>query len=642
MGLKQFSLLFFLFILGLSQLTALRLVSAQEPQYLEDILEQAEDEEAGNADWLEYLWELRENPLDLNTASIYELNRIPFLSTRLTGNIIKHRRTVSGFKNLDELKNIDGFDEELLEALRPFVTVKKPAIPTKIVYRFKSRVESPSRRGFRENIYQDPLFLQHRVLFSTGSGFSGGILWEKDAGEENYFDFGSYHIRYRKAGKPYSILVGDYQVRIGCGLASWSAYGMPLSAAAIPVRAETESAFTGNRSSNEIGYLRGIALQTQIRRSAQLQFFYSKRNLDANFSDDGRSVTSLYASGLHRTETEKSKIGVLQENLWGISAQKEFSALRFQLSTILTRLTHPYQDYGTSYHHLSLSYNWSNGAVRPGGELALFQGKFPAIQQYLYFNEGKMKYEMAAYYYHPEYLALRGRAFGSLGAMPMNKAGAAIFLAYRISAGTQIGGYMHYSRKLLDYEANPFLDRNYNLEIRQRFGSLWFKIQYWQKYRENDVEDAYELNKRLRGARLGIGLKLDKNLNFQNRVEIRWADPMTANSRYYGTSLFHHVNWQATRRVKIVLRWTSFDIPDYDLRIYEFEPDLPGSFRISMLNDRGYKWLALIRLKPNDHIQFDLKYQQRYYPDLASIGSGYDEIDANRLHDFRISVIWKY
>ncbi|MEJ2051836.1 MAG: hypothetical protein P8Y60_18750, partial [Calditrichota bacterium] len=50
---------------------------AQEEDLLESILQQLEDADAENSDWLEYFWELTENPLDLNQASEYDLAKIP-------------------------------------------------------------------------------------------------------------------------------------------------------------------------------------------------------------------------------------------------------------------------------------------------------------------------------------------------------------------------------------------------------------------------------------------------------------------------------------------------------------------------------------------------------------------------------------
>lgn len=613
----------------------------QESEYINTILELAEDEDAENVDWLEYLWELRENPLNLNEADISDLTRIPFLPPSLSRRIITYRDKHGQIGSLEELLELDGMSSEMIEALRPFAVVEKTSVKH-FIYRLKFKREFPNRRGFEEGIYSGPYYLQHRLIFQIGKKYAGGILWEKDPGEENLFDYGSYHIRYRDPGDRWSVLAGDYQLRAGCGLMLWSPYGLPLSAAAVPFLPETSSPLSGNRSSSENGFLRGAALNFKSIWFDGLTLYYSHRKLDATFSPEGEVIRSLYNSGLHRTANEKNKIGILDEELYGVILNKQLAFAGFQIGALQSHLHPGYRDQGPSQNHVSLSYTATGGAVKPAGEIVLYQGKFPAVQQFLYFSTDRIKYEIAGYYYHPRYLALRGRALGSLSRSPGNRAGASLLFYFKPVPHTALSGYVHLYRTLYDSESNPFTRRDFFLEARRKVFNQWFAVQYRQKYRENDIDTATEWEKRIHQLRLEVKLDVHRKLDMRTRLEIHWAKPLEPLQRFYGFSLFHQVQWHLQKGFRLITRWTHFHVPDFDLAIYEYEPDLPGSFRTVMLNGRGYKWLFLLRWKPSPVWQFDLKYQQRFYPDQEVYGSGLDRLETNRIHDLRLAIIWRY
>jgi hypothetical protein len=82
-------------------------------------------------------------------------------------------------------------------------------------------------------------------------------------------------------------------------------------------------------------------------------------------------------------------------------------------------------------------------------------------------------------------------------------------------------------------------------------------------------------------------------------------------------------------------RWTQFEIPDYDYRLYEFENDLPGNFRNVLLNSRGFKWFFLISYKFVSKWNVALKYRETHYPDEVILGSGLDTVLGNRRREVR-------
>jgi len=633
-----------LFFLALSVLllSTWQFTFAQEAEIIESIIQQLEDADIEDADWLEYFWELAENPLDLNKASEYDLARIPFLAQDVIDDIIRLRRKKGELQSLDELLQIDNFSPELLEALRPFITVKRKFLSPKFIYRAQSRMESPARIGFIDKFQGNRLYLQNRLLFNINPNLNGGIIWEKDPGEENYFDYGSFFLAYSHPAQKFNLLIGDYQLKIGSGTSFWSTYGSPVSGRILPLLPKTRTPFSGNRSTNEIGYLRGVGMSYAIREDIDISLFYSNNKIDATTTSDGLLISNLYSTGLHRFDTEENKRNILSESIVGFASNWKINRTNLQFSVVRSDYRPDFIASPGAMVHTGLSYIYQGDQLIPAGEYTLFNGKYPAVHQYLYFPGDKFKYEVAAYYYHPQYFSVRGRALGSFSDTPGNKSGVALMAWYQLANNWILNGTIHVYRENYQVNDNLFTRKDYQFELLWKPGGHSLKIQYLRKYRENELTVFPDQELKVNGSRLETNFFLSSDFRLRNRFEIRWAKPLESNVRYYGTNLFQQIEFNFMKQMRFISRWSVFDIPDYALRIYEFEPDLPGNFRTILLNGRGYKWFLLLRIRAGKAVQLDFKIQERYYPDLKTVGSGSDKFNSNHIRDFRLSLIWRY
>lgn len=61
--------------------------------------------------------------LDINTASAAELDQLPGIGPTLSERIVAWRLANGPYHHLDDLLQIDGISENLLEKIRPFITV---------------------------------------------------------------------------------------------------------------------------------------------------------------------------------------------------------------------------------------------------------------------------------------------------------------------------------------------------------------------------------------------------------------------------------------------------------------------------------------------------------------------------------------
>ncbi len=69
--------------------------------------------------------ETRREPVDINTATAEDLQKIPGIGEALARRIIEFRKEHGRFEKVDNLLNVRGIGVASLEKLRPFVVVKK-------------------------------------------------------------------------------------------------------------------------------------------------------------------------------------------------------------------------------------------------------------------------------------------------------------------------------------------------------------------------------------------------------------------------------------------------------------------------------------------------------------------------------------
>lgn len=65
-------------------------------------------------------------PLNLNTASVAELETLPGIGRRTAERILEYREKHGGFKKIEELMNVQGIGEKSFLRLKDLITVTPP------------------------------------------------------------------------------------------------------------------------------------------------------------------------------------------------------------------------------------------------------------------------------------------------------------------------------------------------------------------------------------------------------------------------------------------------------------------------------------------------------------------------------------
>lgn len=184
-------------------------LSAQE--VWEELAEQLIDEEGGEVfQWennFEELSELRENPININTATKEQLERFPFLSDKLIENILYYLYKYGPMLSENELWMIEDINRQTIRCLQPFICFKhtekeeyKPTLKQVLKYgkqELSTRVDMPfyTKSGYKlhtkEELKKNPnkqylgygYYHSLRYSFHYRDKIYLGLTAEKDAGE---------------------------------------------------------------------------------------------------------------------------------------------------------------------------------------------------------------------------------------------------------------------------------------------------------------------------------------------------------------------------------------------------------------------------------------------------------------------------
>lgn len=273
-------------------------LSAQEAW--EELAEQLIDEEGGEVfQWennFEELSELRENPININTATKEQLERFPFLSDKLIENILYYLYKYGPMLSENELWMIEDINRQTIRCLQPFICFKhtekeeyKPTLKQVLKYgkqELSTRVDMPfyTKSGYKlhtkEELKKNPnkqylgygYYHSLRYSFHYRDKIYLGLTAEKDAGEPFFagqnrkgYDFYSPYLFIRNMGRIKSLAIGNYRLSYGYGLVINTDFGMGKTAT-LSTLGNKNRGIRKHSSTDEYNYFQGAAASI-IRKS---------------------------------------------------------------------------------------------------------------------------------------------------------------------------------------------------------------------------------------------------------------------------------------------------------------------------------------------------------------------------------------
>ncbi|MBA4852973.1 helix-hairpin-helix domain-containing protein [Emticicia sp. BO119] len=623
-------------------------------------------------DLYESLFQLYQNPVDLNVATYEELSALYVLSVSQMRNLLAHRTQFGDLLSIYELQAVSGFDLSTIEQLLPFVEVRQK-FNTKTLTNSFSKVTDhylilrssqtlEKSKGFIENKYLgSPQQLYARYRLSNSGNFQIGLVAEKDAGEKKYSDFYSFHIQLKNKGNLKNLVIGDYQVQFGQGLVLGSGFFLGKGSEAVTTIRRSNMGIRPYSSLLEGGYFRGLAATYRLKKT-DLTTFYSYARRDANIDEtDGEReeyFSSILTAGYHRTETEMARKNQLSEQNIGANATFHFNngyvgatLLHTQFDALLMhqpRLYNKFEFKGkqNTIGSTNFTYTWQNfnffgeAARSSSGGIGLAGGWVAALTK-------QIEWAMHLRYYDKNFHSFYGNALAE-GSRNINERGVYWGLKYSPKKNLTLSGfYDRFSFPWLKYLVDaPSRGFDYLLRASCQINKkALLYAQYHAEYKGKNLPDNITptdiVVNTIRNNILGnFDYTVNRTLKIQSRVQINTFQ-YEERAKSVGYAIMQDVEG-SIKKLYLKGRIAWFATDNYDSRIYAFENTVLYAVSFPAYYGKGIRVYLTSRYALNQHLDLWLRYARTQLTNQDSIGSGNDMIDGNHKSDINLQVRYRF
>ena len=667
-----------------------RLINGRmEINKMEDIVERT-DAELDYSDFADDLGRLRRHPVNLNLASDENLRKLTFLNELQIANLRSYIQQYGNIASIYELQMIEGFNQEMIELMLPFITLTPQLQNNKITLSRLMRYGKADLTVRYQQILEqqkgylpasDSLLLANpnarylggqgrlytRFKYAYADRLQFGFTAEKDQGETFFpkndtlkkgFDFFSVHVYYQDPGIVKQAALGDYQVQFGQGLTLWSG----LSFGKLPGEIGGKKSGQGIKptsSANENLFMRGAAATVGSGKMA-VTFFYSSHYVDANLvagdtlDASDAYFSSLQESGYHRTPNELAdkhtarieaagghvtfKTGTLHLGATAYQAKLNAGLRKPSSPAYLFDITNQTSvNAGMDYDYLYKKLNLYGEIARSdNGAVAFLNGMaFAADPRFL----------ISAIYrnYPRDYNNLLCNAFAE-GSHPINEKGLYTgFVASLASKWTLTAyvdqfkfGWMKYRVDApshgAEYSAQITWQASRTSEVTLRFREVRKQL--------NSTENSYFNVLQTTGKRdIRLQLSITPMPYLSLRSRIAYSEYHDGKGTSNGYLVYQDIGFRPEKsNVSLVARFALFDAPAYDSRLYAYENDVLYAFTSSSYYGVGSRFYVVAAWQPAQHIELWLKYSRTYYTDRQTISSGLDEINGNKRSEIKVQL----
>ena len=646
----------------------------------EENLEQLSMGSEVEPDWEDELEELSrhlDEPVNINVATQSQLEQFPFLSDLQIENILAYIYIHGQMRTIYELQLVEEMDKRTIDLLLPFVCVRVvedrkgyPSLKTILKYgrqEVLTRLDVPlyTRKGYEKNYLGPSLYHSLRYSFHYSDYLQVGLTAEKDAGEPMFalhnrkgYDSYSPYLLLKNRGRLKALALGNYRLSFGQGLVLSTDFrlGKTFSLSTAEYRA---GGIRKHSSTDEYNYFRGAAATVNLLPSLDFSAFYSHRSMDGAIENG--EITSIYKTGLHRTQKEADKIHAFTLQLTGGNITYEKNQLKVGVTCIYYFLNRPYEPdlkkyakynlHGNHFCNIGIDYKYHLGRFTWIGEAATGKKGFALLNQLKYNLSSDYRLLLVHRYYSYDYWAMFGRSFGE-SSTPQNENG-----WYLAAEATPLAHWKFFAS--LDAFSFPWW--KYRISQPSKGVDVMFQttysprrnvsmyLNYRYKCKDRDVTGTSGkvilpvLHHRLR-YRLTC---MSGAWNFRTTLDythFRQQDGMKY--RFEGKQ-----GWQCTQLcaysfpdfpLAISLQGTYFHTDDYDSRVYASEKGLLYTFYTPSFYGKGFRYSTHLRYDLSKTFLFLIKFGHTIYQDRETIGSGNDLIHGNKKADiqmqFRIKI----
>lgn len=651
-------------------------------QIVEQLLEEL-DEEIDADEFLEVLRSFVERPIDLNKADEADFARLLFLSPLQIANLLSHREQTGRFLSILELQGVDNFDVQTIERLSPFVTVSASPFlegltwsglmddgDQQLMLRYGKMLQP--QRGYRitdttrSRYLGDANQYMLRYRFNYRNRIKLAINMEKDPGEPFFqdkqkygFDHYGVSLYVRDIGPLKETVIGNYALQIGQGLVMWNGLSFGKGAM-ITSSARQGGGLRSYTSMNEHQYLSGFATRLSFA-NWELTPFVSWRKLSGNRSegeDGGYLISSISASGLHRTPNELRNRRTIGQGVAGMEISYRYKRLKVGAVGVYTQydgtIVHdgsPRQTYsfeGDRLANFAINYQYTFRNVYLFGETAHEYGRGWATLNGLIAGLHPKVSAFANYRnYQRDYYAVFAQALGE-GSAVTNEEGLYTGVLFHPSRKVEWVGYVDIFRfPWLRYRVD---EPSAGMDALTQFAYSWYKVgRISLRYRHRLKQENNSLRPPDREVvdvlkdqlRLAFQYKLSDQWEVRSRVEgVRYEKERQID---FGWLVFQDVFWKPARLpVQLNMRVAIFATDSYDARLYAYENDVLYASAFPMYYGKGGRSYINLRYRIGRKTDFWLRYSHNHYPGVETIGSGLGQVEGPNRSDIKVQLRYQW
>ena len=659
----------------------------------ESIIEQLmnNNDEIASSNWqslMEDLAEMKEHPVNINTASKEQLEKFPFLSDGMVENILDYIRRYGPMLTDKELLMVKDMDIQTARVLKMFITFQQPEkeeyTPTlKNILKYgkqelSTRVDIPfyTRAGYQpftsEYIKENPnkrylgksFYHNVRYQFRYSDKVYVGVTAEKDAGELFFtgknakgYDYYSPYIYVRDIGRINALALGNYRLSYGYGLVMNTDFSMGKSAT-LSTLGNKARGIKKHSSTDEYNYFQGIAGSIRITKRLTADAFYSYRKMDGIV--DNQLITSIKEDGYHRIPRDYEKKNTFSNQLIGSNIHyngKNFeaglTAVYNVFNKVLNTTPRAYNKYyprGRDFFNAGINYKlfWKKFTLQ--GETAMDKnGKIATMNMLRYSPKESFQLMVMNRFYDLAYQSIYARSIGE-GSMVQNESGFYIgletsFLRYfKLSTYGDLF-YFPWKKYQLSKNGTKGFDGVVQLSYSPGYQlDMFIRYRYKNKHKDFTPDDGekvtlpyiqqkwkYQLNYSPI-SELMLKTTVDYVRNGHQNKEVSQGILLGQSIGYR----FHKIPLQLDAGGA----WFSTD--DYASRISMYEKGLLYSFSIPSFYGKGERFTFNARYEWGKHIILQAKYALTHYRDREVISSGLEEIKGSVKTDLYMQVRLKF
>ena len=662
-----------------SFVTAQELDSLNANQVFEQQIEGISEKTLSNRDFSEIaenLDFLKTHKINLNSVNAEELKQLPILDIFQINNLIKYRKRNGEFYSIFELTSIQGFNKETVRSIIPFIEIKPIKSGSKsfieafkytnhqLITRFQTVLQTP-KGYYPQNDTIDKKYkgekykIYTRYLFTASNKVRFGFTLEKDSGEkfgdDNTtlgWDYSSFHLEIKDIGFVDKIIIGDYNLEFGQGLAVWSSFSTNKSSYATNIvkLGRGISPFTGV---NENVFFRGATAQMKFG-DFRITPFYSYNKIDASINIiENEEEFNTYETGLHRTNTEIARKNTLTKIDFGTDISYTLDNLKIGVTAINTSFGNNLAKGNKEYqlfdfdkktiNTLSGNYIWNLNSVVLSGEHATNQsGAWATLHNISVNPTPEFSFVISYRNYQKDY-------FSAINA-PFSEYSSSGEKAYYLGVNSELHEFLTISAYIdifektwLQYQKDAPTKGfetliQFDTQI-NRSASAYFRIKYEKKHRNFDTESSFlnhlkEENKI--NFRLHFNKIVNRNLRLASRAEVV---KYTHNTSETGWLIYQDIKWKFDNTpLSIYGRVAFFDINSWNNRIYAYENDISYIFTVPAYYNKGTRYYVGASYKLNRNFSFWCRVSLTDFENIESIGSGNEKIKGNQKAEIKLQL----